>query len=482
MGQEINHTHFKQREFDTFAQRLREETALLARYFDENRLDTHPPVAGFELEAWLVDKALEPAPINAVFLQRLNNPLVSPELATFNVEFNVGPVTLRNAALSTLETELQTGWQAGCAIAQGMGARLAMTGILPTVNNTHLVLSNLSSMNRYVALNAAVLRLRGGRPLQLDIHGKDILRAGHGDVMPEAATTSFQIHLQVPPTLAVRAYNASIIASAPLVAVSANSPYLFGKDLWAETRIPLFEQSVEVGGYEDDAHGPMRRVTFGSGYARHSIMECFTENLEHYPVLLPTIFDSPPDQLEHLRLHNGTLWRWNRPLIGFKNDIPHLRIEQRVVPAGPTIADAMANAAFYYGLTQALCETDIAPETNMPFARARDNFYACARQGLDAHITWLDEQKQPAQTLILKTLLPMAHGGLISLGINDKDRIHFLGIIEARVQSACNGATWQRRFYATHCAKTGDGMAQLLTAYLQRQQSGVPVHEWDIRK
>ena len=482
MGQEIDHTRFNQRDFKTFAQCLREETALLARYFDEDRFDDAPPVAGFELEAWLVDKALAPAPINAVFLQRLDNPLVSPELATFNVEFNVNPVPLRGAALSTLETELQTDWQAGCATARGMGAELAMIGILPTVANTHLVMDNLSSMNRYVALNAAVLRLRGGRALQLDIHGKDILRAEHGDVMLEAATTSFQIHLQVPSTLAVRAYNASIIASAPLVAVSANSPYLFGKDLWAETRIPLFEQSVEVGGYEDGAHGPMRRVTFGSGYARNSIMECFTENLEHYPVLLPTTFDSPPEQLKHLRLHNGTLWRWNRPLIGFKNNTPHLRIEQRVVPAGPTIADAIANAAFYYGLTQALCETDIAPEADIPFTQARDNFYTCAQQGLDAHILWLDGQKQPAQSLILKTLLPMAHGGLISLGINDKDRIHFLGIIEARVQNACNGATWQRRFYAAHYTEKDNDMVPLLSAYLQRQRSGVPVHEWDIEK
>lgn len=208
MGQEIDHTRFTQRDFDTFAQRLREETALLACYFDEGRFDDALPVAGFELEAWLVDRKFGPAPINAAFLQRFNNPLVSPELATFNVEFNVDPLALR-----------------GDAVSQSMGAELAMIGILPTVDNAHLVMGNLSSINRYVALNAAVLRLRGGRPLQLDIHGKDILRAEHGNVMLEAATTSFQIHLQVPLTLAVRAYNASIIASAPLVAVSANSPY-----------------------------------------------------------------------------------------------------------------------------------------------------------------------------------------------------------------------------------------------------------------
>jgi len=164
-------------------------------------------------------------------------------------------------------------------------------------------------------------------------------------------------------------------------------------------------------------------------------------------------------------------------LIGFNQQgLPHLRIEQRVVPAGPTIADAMANAAFYYGLTQALCEDHIAPETQLPFAQTRDNFYACAQLGLDAHITWLDGKKHPAQSLILKILLPMAHAGLISLGINDQDRTRFLGIIEARVQNGRNGVNWQRAFVATHDAD--DIMVELLRAYLQHQHSGLPVHQW----
>jgi gamma-glutamyl:cysteine ligase YbdK (ATP-grasp superfamily) len=489
MGQEIDHTHFQQKDFDAFMQRLGEETRLLGQYFEENRFDNHAPIAGFELEAWLVDEHLHPAPINKAFLQRLNSPLVSPELATFNVEFNVEPVPLTNNVFTTLEQELQTGWQAGCKTARELAADLVMIGILPTVHNTDLVMKNLSAMNRYVALNAQVLKLRGGRPLQLDIRGAgtdpDILRAEHDDVMLESATTSFQIHLQVPPALAVRAYNASIICSAPLVAVSANSPYLFGHDLWAETRIPLFEQSVEVGGYEDDSHGPMRRVSFGSGYARNSIMECFTENLDHFPVLLPTHFDSSPEKFEHLRLHNGTLWRWNRPLIGFDdNGKPHLRIEQRVASAGPTIIDSIANAAFYYGLTQALCEKDIAPESELSFAQARDNFYACAQHGLDAHLVWLDGQKHQAQSLLLKVLLPMAHAGLASLGVSDADSSRYLGVIEARVRNACNGAAWQRAFVATLDTKSatnnGSNMQQLLSAYLQRQHSGAPVHEWDI--
>ena len=477
MGQEICGASFRREDFAQFHRHLAQETALLEEWFATNRFDDAPPVAGCELEAWLVDAALRPAPVNDRFIQGMDSPLVSPELARFNVEFNTAPYSLTGDALSRLHTELQHTWELGRRQAQRLDAELVMIGILPTVGNADLCMANLSDMNRYRALNNEVMRLRQGRPLTLDIHGVEVLRGEHHDVMLESATTSFQVHLQVPPQLATRAYNASIIASAPLVAVSANSPYLFGHDLWAETRIPLFEQSVQVGGYDEGAHGPMRRVTFGSGYARHSVFECFKENLEHFPVLLPIHFDEGPEQLPHLRLHNGTLWRWNRPLIGFDNHgKPHLRIEHRVAPAGPTVVDMVANAAFYYGLAYALCAMAEAPENGLPFAQARDNFYACAQLGLDAHLVWLDGQKRPLPSLLTRTLLPLAAQGLEALGITAADSERYLGIIQQRVLNGCNGAAWQRAFVARH----GVDMTALLAAYLERQQSGAPVHEWDI--
>jgi gamma-glutamyl:cysteine ligase YbdK (ATP-grasp superfamily) len=222
--------------------------------------------------------------------------------------------------------------------------------------------------------------------------------------MLEAATTSFQLHLKIHPRDAVHAYNAGIILSAPMVAATANSPYLFGHDLWDETRIPLFEQSVAVGGMADASHGPLRRVTFGSGYARESIMECFVENEQHYPVMLPMQFHDGLEQMSRLRLHNGTIWRWNRPLIGFDYDgIPHLRIEHRVVPGGPTIVDAIANAALFFGLMQVLIDAVEPAEPRIPFATARDNFYAAARYGLDARITWYDGEKGTLRSLLLHT-------------------------------------------------------------------------------
>jgi hypothetical protein len=202
--------------------------------------------------------------------------------------------------------------------------------------------------------------------------GREHLKLDHHDVMLESATTSFQIHIQLPLDIAHHFYNASIIASASMVALCANAPFLFGKDLWDESRIPLFEQSIETGGYDGAAHGPIKRVSFGTDYARHSIIECFIENLDHFPVLLPVDSDSPNEAFEHLRLHNGTIWRWNRPLVGFDEDgTPHIRVEHRAPAAGPTTIDSMANAAFYYGVSKSLCDEIIEKGLSFPFSQAK---------------------------------------------------------------------------------------------------------------
>lgn len=476
MGQEIDGSRFKKQDFQRFLARLKQETELLGRWFDEKRFANDNTVTGFELEAWLVDDQFQPAPINAEFINAMHTPLVSPELASFNVEFNYTPRQLQGDALSQVQREMNDLWIQGNTTAAALGGQLVMIGILPTVSEQHLNMRHISSMNRYRALNEQVLRLREGRALTFNIQGTDQLRASHMDVMFESATTSFQIHLQVPLDLAVRAYNASIILSAPSVAVSANSPFMCGKDLWAETRIPLFEQSVEVGGYEPASHGPLRRVTFGSGYLHDSLFECFKENLNHYPVLLPELIDDAPEKFSNLRLHNGTLWRWNRPLIGMENGKPHLRIEHRVVPAGPSVLDNVANAAFYFGLVQNLMQREIQPEMQLPFNQARDNFYNAAKYGYDASVIWLDGKKSNIRVLILDKLLPLAARGLQSAGVKDSDIATYLGIIEQRTKNSCNGTAWQRAFVARH----GKDMVALTKAYVERQNSGEPVHLWDL--
>lgn len=477
MGDEISHTVFTAQEMVEFQRRLKQETDLLGRWFEASRFSQHAPVAGFELEAWLVDEQARPVPLNDAFLERLSNPLVVPELSRFNVELNTHPQTLTGDCFTRMEQELNSTWQACRLTAADLDARLLMIGILPTVQESDLTLANMSAMKRYRALNEQVLQLRKGAPLELDIHGREQLKTRHGNVMLESATTSFQIHLKVAPRLAVRSYNAAILLSAPMVAVSANSPFLFGRDLWDETRIPLFEQSVAVGGYAGVAQGPLRRVSFGTGYARRSLLECFVENEQHFPVLLPILFDEQDTSLPHLRLHNGTIWRWNRPLLGFDADgTPHLRIEHRVVPGGPTVVDEMANMAFFYGLITSLVHQAEAVEEQLPFAEARDNFYAAARDGLDARIKWLDGKKHQMSYLLQERLLPLAREGLERLEIDVGARERYLDIIDQRVRSACNGAAWQRAFVARH----GRDMAALTEAYWQRQESGLPVHEWDI--
>jgi len=478
MGQEITDSRFTDDDFIRFRRRLGIETELLRQWFRDGRFAQGGPVAGFELEAWLVDERNRPAPLNETYLAALDDPLVVPELARFNVELNGPPEPLCGAALDRLHASLDGTWQRCRKAAEAMGTGLLMIGILPTLEESHLTLRNMSRLRRYRALNEQVFRQRQGRALQLEIHGREHLHSSHRDVMLESAATSFQIHFQVPLAHGMRCYNSAHIVAAPLVAVAANSPYLFGRDLWDETRIPLFEQAVEVGGYADAAHGPTRRVTFGTGYARESLFEVFLENLEHYPILLPMDFeDEQPERLAHVRLHNGTIWRWNRPLIGFDEDgTPHLRIEHRVVPGGPSVIDEIANAAFFFGLLRALMEADVAPEFRLSFGQARDNFYWAARDGLDAHIVWLEGRRERMQSLVLDRLLPLARRGLGLLEIEPADSERYLAVIESRVRNGCNGAAWQRAFVAKH----GRDMAALTAAYRLRQDSGLPVHEWDI--
>lgn len=476
MGQEIDHTFFREQDFTEYYRHLEVETEALQKLVDSASLSTQGPVAGFEIEAWLTDNSMAPSPKNAEFLERLNSPLASAELARFNIELNNYPVKLRADALDVLHQDLQNISSEARSTAEAMGTHLLMIGCLPTLPQSVLNLQNMSDMNRYRALNQQILGARG-KPIHLEIGGIEHLNLEHNDVMLESAATSFQIHLQTPLDQAVDCYNASIIASAICVAAGSNAPFLFGRNLWNETRIPLFEQSIEVGGYDAVAAGPLRRVSFGTGYARKSIMECFRENIEHYPVLLPIRFDSDPGHFEYLRLHNGTIWRWNRPLIGFDDDgTPHVRIEHRVFPAGPTITDMIANAAFFYGLVKYLADEFMQPEPALPFHHSKDNFYQSARYGLEAAVVWLDGERIRVRDLLLTELLAQARIGLERLGIRRPDADRYLDIIGERVEGGQTGAVWQRE-----CANHFGGDLRTMTAaYHRNQWSGLPVHRWPL--
>ncbi len=478
MGQEVEQTHFKQCDFQRFNKALRDETALLQSLQHHQQLADNGFVMGFELEGWLLDQTQQPAPLNQRFVEQFNSPLVTLELAKFNVEFNTEPRPLAGNALSEAEAELQQHWQKGQRITQQInGGSLLAIGILPTVTPQHLSNTNMSEMKRYRALNEQVLRLRKGAPLELDIRGQQHLKHTHHDLMLESAATSFQIHLQTPPALAVRHYNASKIASAPLIAIAANSPFLFNHQLWDESRIPLFEQAVDVAPHPDSPHHAIRRVTFGHGYLTDSLVEAFQHNLDHYEVLLPLALSSSKQMLMHLSLHNGTIWRWNRPLVGVdQQGSVQLRIEHRPLPAGPTIVDMIANAAFYFGLVRALAAQPHAAEKQLPFTAAKKNFYRAAKNGLEAEIKWLDGKQHKVHTLILEQLLPLAYQGLALLGIDERDQQRLLGIIEQRALNKQNGAQWQRQFRQKYKLE----MPQLTASYAARQQSNLPVHQWPL--
>jgi gamma-glutamyl:cysteine ligase YbdK (ATP-grasp superfamily) len=473
MGREIHSCRFSQQDIAHYRACLENETALLRQWFADDALSPTCDIGGFEIEACLVDASCRPAPINADLLQRLGDPLVVPELSRFNVEINTPPHPLGGPSLQAMHTDLTRRWRRCQQAAQPLNAELLVAGILPTLLDRDLTLEHMSPVERYRALNEQVLRMRQDDPITLDIQGNDHLHTRHHDVMLEAAATSLQIHLQLAPDRSVRYYNSAMILSAPMLAAGANSPYLFGHDLWDETRIPLFEQAVAVSAR---AESRANRVTFGNTYVRESLMQCFEENLTDYAVLLPTPLQTPPERLAHLCLHNGTLWRWNRPLIGFDDSgAPHLRLEHRVMPAGPSLVDMLANAALFYGLIQQLATADTAPESLLSFEQARRNFYAAARDGLRADLVWLQGKALPAQQLV-SALLPLARQGLKRLAVDDADIDLYLGIIEGRLANGMNGAGWQRAYVAQH----GHDMTALTCAYREHQRTGRPVHEWAI--
>lgn len=473
MGEEISTTQFAAADFSRFGQRLCDETALFADIAGAGRLSEDGFVAGFEIEAWLLDHAFFPNPCNTRFLAALDHPLVVPELSRFNVELNCDPLALTGDVLRRATAALSDLWDHCNGVAHGLDANMVMIGTLPLLRDSDLTPANMSPQKRYEALNNEILRQRGGRPLVVDIVGEDHLHSEHEDVMLEAATTSFQIHLKTPARVAHLYYNASIMTAAPLLAACANAPYLFGKSLWHETRIPLFEQSIGL----TDVDGIHGRVSFGSGYADTSLSDVLAENLSKYPVLLPYTFDAPPEELRHLRLHNGTVWRWNRPLIGFEADgTPHFRIEQRTLPAGPTIIDMIANAACYFGMARALVDEGFVENGELSFADARANFYTAAKTGADAELAWPGIGRVRAKDLMLDELLPAADRGLAAFGVDADDRKLYLGIVAARLRSGQTGAAWQR---AELARRNGD-LFEMMTVYCERQRGGAPVHQWSL--
>jgi gamma-glutamyl:cysteine ligase YbdK (ATP-grasp superfamily) len=476
MGEDIGQSEFDAADFEAFRARLREETKTLKRWFDERRFDASDIfTTGLELEAWLVDGDCLPSPHAEEFIATANDERVVPELSKFNFELNADPLALRGDCLERVFNDVTALWDRCVRVGETLNLKPVATGILPTVRDEMLQPAWMSDSNRYRALNKELIKARRSEPLHICIDGDDRLDYRCDHIMLEAACTSLQAHLKVNQDDAARFYNASIIASAPLVAASANSPFLYGHLLWSETRIPAFEQSTKIHGFRDLEGRDVLRVTLGTGYVRHSLLELFLENLS-YPALLPMHVEETAT-LPHLRMQNGTIWRWNRPIVGFGDDgAPHLRVEQRVMPSGPTVTDMIANLAFYYGLALALGRSATPPESEMPFETARANFYACARDGLAAQVRWAGKTID-VRSLLLEKLLPAAKTALAMEGLEPDSLDYFFDtVLQERIMSGQTGAEWQRRFYRTR----GRNFQALTERYVELQACGEPVHKWPV--
>lgn len=476
MGQDISNKEFRQEHFDLFHQHLRQETKTLMSLFRDNKFEKITvPTVGLEVEGWLVDKDFLPLPQADIFLDNVNDDMVVPEISQFNFELNTAPLKLEKNILSQFHTQLKNRWQKCQKSAQLMGGKCLSIGSLPTLRESMLQLDYLYPNKRYFALNEQILKFRKNQKINISIQGKESIDFSIDNVMLESAATSFQIHLQIDPSRMAQFYNASLIASSFTNAVSSNSPFLFGKVLWDDTRVAIFEQAIEMNSFRQIDGSSAKRVSFGSGYLKKSMFELFLENLDGHPTLLPEICNIRDHQLCHLRLHNGTVWRWNRPIIGFNgNGVPHLRIEHRVQAAGPSFNDTIADTAFYLGLVYYFSNISDRLQKQISFTQARSNFYEACKYSFNAECYWGGGKKN-LQNILVEDLLDASYNALKLLNV-DKDELnyYFNDILRPRVVSGQNGAHWQRGFINTH----GHRYQELLENYYENQSNDTPISQW----
>nr|SBO92174.1 FIG01127487: hypothetical protein [Nonomuraea gerenzanensis] len=463
---------------DVFAQMLR-----------ESRFEFEHPLAGLEIELNIVDQHGEAAMRNAEVLAAIAQPDWATELGQFNIEINIEPQTLTGDGALRLENDVRARLNHAEERARSEGGHLALIGILPTLREQDIGEGTLSANPRYRLLNEQIFAARG-EDLHLAIEGVERLDTHADSVAPEAACTSVQLHLQVSPETFAAHWNAAQAIAGAQVAVAANSPYLFGKELHRETRITLFEQATDTRPAELKAQGVRPRVWFGERWIT-SVFDLFEENVSYYPALLPLCDEEDPraelergrvPHLHELTLHNGTVYRWNRPVYAVVNGVPHLRVENRVLPAGPSVADIAANAAFYYGLMRVLPYDERPVWSQMSFRAAEDNLAAAARHGLDARLYWPGLGEVPASELILRRLLPMAHDGLARWGVHGPVADRLLSIIEGRCLAGRTGANWQVDRVRAQ-AGSGDrheALRGMTLEYIERMHTNEPVHTWDV--
>ena len=492
MGRELESAIFTREQRQLYRNKVKACLDVFEQMLATRSFEFDEPMIGMEIELNLVDSDYQPKMDNAEVLAAIADPEYQTELARFNIEFNVAPRPIGDDSVATLEESLRVSLNEAERRCSQVGAHLVMIGILPTVMPETFEGDWMSANARYQALNDAFLAARGEH-IHLDIAGRsgDQLRSHADSLAPESACTSMQLHLQVRPYEFAAYWNAAQVLAGAQLALGANSPYFMGKELWAETRVELFTQAADTRPEELRNQGVRPRVFFGDRWIT-SIFDLFEENALYFPALLPELDDEDPQEafdagrapkLAEMRLHNGTIYRWNRPIYDIVAGRPHLRVENRVLPAGPTIVDTLANAAFYYGAVRALVADDRPVWSRMSFATAQENFVAGARDGIDALQFWPGRRELPASELVLRELLPMAYEGLDAWGVDAAVRDRLLGVIEGRCLTGQNGADWQLK--AVH-AFEGRGLTrpealrEMVALYSSNMHSNEPVHSWEV--
>ena len=473
-----------------FMKALLEDLRALAFMLEAGLVESGVTRIGSEQEMFLIDQHLRPAPVSLEVLKEADDVRLTTEIARFNLEANLTPRELTNNCFSRMEQELVELLVLARNSAANQGADVLLAGILPTLQKSDLTLDNLTPVARYHELDRGVIRLRGG-PLSIHIKGLDELHLTHDNIMMESCNTSFQVHFQSNGKEFANHYNIAQAITAPVLAAAVNSPLLFGQRLWQETRVALFQHSTDERSRPQLARNQPTRVSFGDRWLEHSVVELFHDQVTRFRPIMITQPDENPFQvlgrgeiplLSALRMHNGTVWRWNRACYGVFEGVPHLRIENRALPSGPTIVDEIANAAFFIGLMAALPQAygDIAKR--MVFDDAKLNFFRAARHGLDAQFNWLDGQSHSAASLILDQLLPLARQGLCSSQVSSDEIERYLGIIEERTRSRQTGAAWiMKSLSAMESSTSKDARQRKLTAaMLSNQKQGQPIHRWPI--
>lgn len=490
MGEEVKRTTYDGAHRREYRRKVALCLDALETMLAQSSFDSEQPLTGMEIECNLVDADYQPAMSNRHVLDAIGDPAYQVELGAYNIEFNVPPHALPGHTTLDLEAEVRASLndaenKAGAA----GGAHIVMIGILPTLMPEHLDHDWMSESKRYAALNESIFTARG-EDIPISISGPEPLSWHTATIAPESACTSMQLHLQLDPETFAASWNAAQIAAGPQLALGANSPFFFGHRLWAETRIELFAQSTDTRSDEQKSQGVRPRVWFGEQWI-DSVLDLYRENIRYFPSLLPEVSDEDPvaelaagriPQLSELRLHNGTVYRWNRPVYDVVDGRPHLRLENRVLPAGPTVVDMLANAAFFYGTLRSLSEADNPLWTVMDFGVAEANFQAAALDGIDAGLHWPGLGDVTARELVLDTMLPIADEGLQRWGVDAEVRDRFLGVIEGRARTGRNGASWQVSTVRT----LQDGgmsrpaaLAEMLRRYCDHMHANEPVHTWE---